>query len=260
MQGQIELLFAFIVYIGIFAWVGTQLGARRVQWMLVVTAVSYFLIIPQQLLIRVANIGGKFLAFIKAGGLGSNPDEAFGALGNAPQIITQEGSPIFLFILWIVIVLFAWQIIAKKVEPGATDITAALWGMGGGFLVAWFVLPMMLRVIAPEATIIDGEEGTSIRRMLSVIGGAFRDTYGGLREYYERVAGDLGLLALLSWQSLERTILLCAILYIFYQIFRSRGGESKPIPYSEIIRYAAIIFVVYLAVQVYIGSGGIKPW
>ena len=259
MQGQIQLFIAFIVYMGIFAWIGTQLGARRIQWLLVVSVVAYFLIIPQELLIRVANIGGKFLAFIKAGGLGSNPDEAFGALGDAPQIITPEGSPIFLFVVWVVIVFIAWRVINKYVSAGATDVTAALWGMGGGFLIAWGILPLMLRVIAPESTIINDDENPTLGRMIGVIWGATRDSYFGLQEYYERVAGDFGLLAILPWSLLIQTILLLFILYIFYQIFRSRG-ESKGIPYSEIIRYVAILFVVYLAIQVYIGSGGVSPW
>ncbi|MEZ4656823.1 MAG: hypothetical protein R2911_04570 [Caldilineaceae bacterium] len=81
------------------------------QWLFAVTVVSYLFVFfaGSATIIRMLNLASKALTFVRAGGLGANPDAAMGQIGTAPQIITLEGTYIFLWLVWVVSLVVALE-------------------------------------------------------------------------------------------------------------------------------------------------------
>ena len=75
MNEQIQLFVAFLIYISIFGWIGSQLSARRMQWLFAVTVVSYLFVFfaGSATIIRMLNLASKALTFVRAGGLSAVP-------------------------------------------------------------------------------------------------------------------------------------------------------------------------------------------
>ena len=263
-QVQVELLVAFLIYLTIFGWAGRQFGATRLQLLLVVAVVSYFLAVRQTILVRVANLGGKLLAFVQAGGLSENNADAFAALDTAPVFVPDEAVNLFGFLAWTAILVIAAVFIYQQVNPGPQNGAATIWGVIGGILFAWCMLPLMIRVIAPASVEIPaappaGEAGPSLRTMLNTIGDAIQATYFGLEGYVNNLLSTVGLA--LRFETLVRISFMLFLMWIIYVIYRSRVvKESSGNGPAQVIQYAAVLVVIYLIFDIYLGSGGIKLW
>src|SRR5215216_3278681 len=101
-----EIAITFIVYLLFFAWIGYRRGFRAELTVFMVAFFSWIgLKLFGDVVVRLANLGGKFLAFAASGGLGSGGDAAYDALKTAPDIITAENQDSFLFIIWVILVV-----------------------------------------------------------------------------------------------------------------------------------------------------------
>ena len=73
MTSQIQVLIAFLLYLFTFGWIGWRRGAQREGWVFGVAIVAWFAFQERgDIVVRMANLGGKFMAFLKAGGLGED--------------------------------------------------------------------------------------------------------------------------------------------------------------------------------------------
>ncbi len=146
-MGQTELLLAFIIYLIFFGWIGYRRGARRELVVFLVAFISWLFLLEQgDIFVRIANLGSKFMAFIRAGGLGENPDEAFGAIGDAPAWVTAQSAPGFLFLIWVVILVLTYWFTSARIPSAKSrrDGWAILLGVLNGLFFASVFLPRLL--------------------------------------------------------------------------------------------------------------------
>lgn len=261
MNEQIRLFVAFALYLAIFGWIGYQLSARRMQWLFAVTVISYFFIFfaGSATIIRLLNLGSKALVFVRAGGLGPNSDEALGQIGNAPAIVTPEGTEIFLWLVWVITLVIAFIVINKQVTKGPSDAGSVLWGMFGGLLLLWCLLPLMLRVIAPNVIYVpETPTRPVLRDQLLVVWNATKDSWRSLGAYVDRLSADLGIG--IDFAQLWRIMVLALFVYVVYTIYRNRESKPRSVPFTTFARFFAIVFVLYLVIQIYLGTGGVKIW
>ncbi|MBV7330083.1 hypothetical protein KFU94_17920 [Chloroflexi bacterium TSY] len=176
---QLQLLITFGIYLLFFGWIGYQRGALRAGVVFLVAMLSWVLLQEQGgIFVSIANLGGKFTTFLQAGGLSGDPEGAFAALRDAPNVMTEEFAPAYLFILWIVVLLAAYFITSNFIPDDASPKNgwAIMFGLFNGILFGSVLLPRMLRVIAPESVILpDMVEGTTPLRMLHAFWGAIVD-------------------------------------------------------------------------------------
>lgn len=182
-----EIAITFIVYLLFFAWIGYRRGFRAE---LIVFMVAFFSWIGLELfgdvVVQLANFGGKFLAFVASGGLGSGGDAAIDALKTAPDIITPENQDSFLFVIWVILVVLAYifsspvpgrrraaEAVAEAPVVLVSNLTgllsgqsrsgsvpsdarlrgwAVLIGIANGLLYASVFLPRLMALLFPEAT------------------------------------------------------------------------------------------------------------
>lgn len=219
MTEQLEILITVILYTLFFAWIGYQRGSLR-EAIVAITATLGWIVIQQggDLLVRIVNLGSKFLAFVRAGGLGADPDSAFPALSNAAPWVTADQRDEFLFIVWVMLLVFAY--ILSNIKPLAksskSDAWAILLGVYNGLLFAAILLPKLATIVRP-ADAIAGEPG-GIRNVFDVLGGGLtllRDNVGGLWGLF-----DPG----------QRSLVLLVLLTIFLLLAAStiRGSAKKP--------------------------------
>lgn len=102
MNEQIEVLLTFILYLAFFGWIGWTRGSRREGFTLAVALGSWILFQEfGAVFVRLVNLIGDGIAFVRAGGLGANPDAAFAAIRSNTPWIDSTNRAGFLFILWV---------------------------------------------------------------------------------------------------------------------------------------------------------------
>jgi hypothetical protein len=152
----IQALLTFILYLAFFGWIGFRRGSWR-EFIVLTTSVLGWLILQEQgdIFVRVANLGSKFTAFITAGGLSENPDEAFSAISDAPPWVTSTTRNGYLFLIWVVLVILAYMLTGWLVpsEKSQSNGWAILWGILNGLFFASVFLPRLLFLFAPNATL-----------------------------------------------------------------------------------------------------------
>lgn len=215
MTQQLEVLITLGLYILFFAWIGYQRGSKR-EAVVALAAVGSWIVLQQfgDVLIRIVNLGSKFLAFVRAGGLGANPDGAFGALGDAPPWVTADQRDEFLFIVWVLILILAYVISNQKpfAKGSKSDAWAVLLGIFNGLLYAAILLPRLaILVQTPTAA------GTgSISTLFDVLGSALELLRGSLGDVWG------------VFQPGQRSLVLLALLTIFLLLAASTLKSSSP--------------------------------
>lgn len=155
MNARLEVLITFILYLCFFGWIGWRRGFRS-ELVVFIASVGTWLLLQRagDLFVRLANLGGKFVTFVKAGGLSANPDPAFAALKEAPLWVTDENKAGFLFLIWIFIVLVAYIVSTMaKLEPKKNERTggwAVLLGMANGLFFTSIFLPRLVALVVPQ--------------------------------------------------------------------------------------------------------------
>lgn len=227
MTGQLEVLITFILYIAFFAWVGYRRGSRS-ELIVFITALVAWLILQERgdIFVRLVNLGSKFVAFVQAGGLGEDPDQAFGALGDAPPWVTAESRGGFLFLLWAFVLFLAYVISSTRLlgRQSKSDGWAVLLGMLNGLLYAAILLPRLVTLLLPTVVAVDGSvdvdaDGTSVASILGVLG-------SGLSLLQENIGGVWGLFDT-AQQSLILLILLTLFLLLVANSLRGRTNKTR---------------------------------
>lgn len=214
MTQQLEVLITLGLYILFFAWIGYQRGSKR-EAVVTLAAVGSWIVLQQfgDVLIRIVNLGSKFVAFVRAGGLGSDPDSAFGALGSAAPWVTTEQRDEFLFIVWVLILILAYVISNQKpfAKGSKSDAWAVLLGIVNGLLYAAILLPRLATLVQTPT---DGE-GT-ISNLFDVLGRALELLRGSLGNVWD------------AFQPGQRSLLLLVLLTIFLLLAASTLKSSSP--------------------------------
>ena len=204
MTGQLEVLITFLLYIAFFGWIGYRRGSRSEAIVFGVALISWLALQEQgDIFVRIVNLGSKFVAFVQAGGLGENPDQAFGALGDAPPWVTTESRGGFLFLLWAFLLFVAYIISGSKLlgKKSKGDGWAILLGVSNGLLYAAILLPRLVALLQSADVVVDGTSGTGISDFLGILRGGFnllRESAEGIWTFFEPSQQSLILLALLT--------------------------------------------------------------
>ena len=218
MTQQLEVLITLGLYILFFAWIGYQRGSKR-EAVVAIAAVGSWIVLQQfgGILVRIVNLGSKFVAFVRAGGLGANPDEAFGALGDAPQWVTTDQQDEFLFIVWVLILILAYVISNQKAfaKGSKSDAWAVLLGIFNGLLYAAILLPR-LATLVPTVGPNGGETSTGLSSLFDVLGSAAELLRGSLGNLWDVFAPG------------QRSLVLLVLLTIFLLLAASTLKSSSP--------------------------------
>jgi hypothetical protein len=186
MSINFEVAITFIVYLLFFAWLGYLRGYRAEMAVFLTGLLGWIALeLFGDVVVRVANLGGKFFVFAASGGLGASGDDAFRALADAPDVITAANRESFLFVIWVILVVIAYVVSsnraarARRRSAGAVPLTpgafidtlagvmsgrgpasappdaglrgwAAVVGMANGLLFASVFLPRLLALMAPD--------------------------------------------------------------------------------------------------------------
>ena len=183
MTNQAEVALTFFIYIIFWAWIGYQRGRQREIAVFVVAVISWLLLNERgDIAVRMVNLGSKFFAFIRGGGLGTNPDEAFVAVREAPQWVTPASQPGFLFLLWIIILLATYWYTGKPKTFAKVnhDGWAAIMGIVNGLFLTSVLLPRLISIVNVDPAFSGGGiEGQAplqglLSLLLSILSAIFR--------------------------------------------------------------------------------------
>lgn len=153
MSPNIQVLVALLLYILFFGWLGWHRGTIK-ELAVFLAAITWFLLQTQgSIFVRIANLGGKFMAFLTSGGLGGDPADAFAALGNAPDVVTQESQPLFFFMLWVLLVVLVYVLTNAFVKSEYRDGWSILLGVANGLIFGSIILPRILAPLVPNVSI-----------------------------------------------------------------------------------------------------------
>lgn len=205
MSGQFEVLITFLLYIAFFGWIGYLRGTLS-EGIVFSVALTAWLLLQEQgdIFVRLVNLGSKGVAFVKAGGLGEDPEAAFGAISSASPWVTADSRSGFLFVLWAFLLFAAYIITGPKFlgKKSKGDSWSVILGVLNGLLYATILLPRLVTLLQPVdvATAADGASG-SIGGFFGVLGGGFdllRGSLGGLWAIFDPSQQSLILLILLT--------------------------------------------------------------
>lgn len=218
MTQQLEVLITLGLYILFFAWIGYQRGSKR-EAVVAIAAVGSWIVLQQfgDILIRIVNLGSKFVAFVRAGGLGANPDEAFSALGDAAPWVTPDQRDEFLFIVWVLILILAYVVSNQKAfaKGSKSDAWAVLLGIFNGLLYAAILLPRLVMLV-PTVDANGGETATGLSMLFDLLGSALELLRGSLGNLWEVFAPG------------QRSLVLLVLLTIFLLLAASTLKSSSP--------------------------------
>lgn len=144
MTQDTQLLFAVLIYLSFFAWIGWRRSAKA-ELTVFLVAVGTWVLLQERgtIFVRLTNLGVKFLGLLGTGVATGDFDQR--TIETQPNWIDQGAQETFLFILW-VIILFVTYIITSR--PGflkGTKKTAwgAIWGALNGLLLLAVLLPRL---------------------------------------------------------------------------------------------------------------------
>ena len=222
MTGQLEVLITFLLYIAFFGWIGYLRGTLS-EGIVFGVALTTWLALQERgdIFVRIVNLGSKGIAFVRAGGLGENPDQAFGAISTAAPWVTAESRSGFLFLLWAFLLFLAYIISSRKFlgKKSKGDGWAVILGILNGLLYATILLPRLVTLLQPVdvANAAGDSAAGSISGFWGVLSGGvdlLRDSIGGLWDIFDPSQQSLILLILLT-------------LFLLLAASTLRGGTKK---------------------------------
>jgi hypothetical protein len=143
---ETQVIIAFLLYLILFGWIGWRRGTWREFWVLVVTVGAWIVLQERgSIFVRLANFAGKFAALVRSGGLGGDTEDALQAVADAPNVITDENTSGFLFLLWAITVLVTYIITSEKrlLKSSKHNGMAILLGIANGLVFASLLLPVL---------------------------------------------------------------------------------------------------------------------
>ncbi|GIV68625.1 hypothetical protein [Caldilinea sp.] len=147
MTGETQVLIALILWLSFFGWIGVRRGYLAELWLLGVTVISWVLLQEQgDIVVRLTNFAGKFVALVRAGGLTADAEEAVRIVAEAPNVITEDNRQGFLFLVWAIIVLTTFVATSnlRFVKPKTNSkLLSFLVGAVNGLIFAALLLPVL---------------------------------------------------------------------------------------------------------------------
>jgi len=164
MTNETQVLVALILWLFLFGWIGMRRGYTAELWLLLITVISWILLQEQgDVLVRLANFGGKFIALVQAGGLTAETEEAVRIVAEAPNVITEDNRQGFLFLVWALIVLITFIATSstRLVKPKPNNrFLSFLIGAVNGLVFAALLLPVLNNLLEtitlPQDSAIEG--------------------------------------------------------------------------------------------------------
>lgn len=151
MTQETQVLFALLVYLAFFAWIGWRRGLRSELTVFLVALIGWILLQERgNIFVRVTNLGVKFAAvFFSSLATGEEPTVEDINAGN--NFVADGAESTFLFLLWIVLLFGAYVLTsrpsfaAKSKKGGWAGVVGAL----NGLLLLAVLLPK-LSTLAPQ--------------------------------------------------------------------------------------------------------------
>lgn len=151
-----QVLIAFLLYLGLFGWVGWRRGTVREGAVLFTSLLSWFLLQERsEIFIRFANIGNRIVNVATSGGLTDSGGDPLAALGSGDtiEVITPQNSPGFLFLIWAILILLVYTATNIAAPRGKPSGLAILLGILNGLLYSAIVLPRLIAPLLPDVTL-----------------------------------------------------------------------------------------------------------
>ncbi|GIK74962.1 MAG: hypothetical protein BroJett021_39500 [Chloroflexota bacterium] len=155
MTTDTQILIAFILYLVFFGWIGYRRGFVSEVWFFAITIVSWVLLQERgSIVVRLTNFAGKFVVLVRSGGLTGEGEDAFQALAEAPNVITDENQAGFLFLVWALVVLITFLVTSdpRIMKRSKSKAWGVAFGVLNGIVLAAILLPYLSRALqtAPE--------------------------------------------------------------------------------------------------------------
>lgn len=158
MNNQVEIALTFLLYILFWGWVGYQRGTRREMIVFIVAVISWLILNERgDIFVRMINLGSKFFAFVRGGGLGADPAPGFAAIQGAQPWVTTEQAPGFLFLIWVAILLFTYWLTSKPNYTSPRSGWAAVLGIVNGLFLTSVLLPRLVNLLNVNGTALTAE-------------------------------------------------------------------------------------------------------
>ncbi|MCB0113424.1 MAG: hypothetical protein R2873_22985 [Caldilineaceae bacterium] len=187
MSESLQIVAVLILYLVLFGWVGYRRGTVREMVVAIVSIGGYFVLQRYgNIVVTIFNLGFKFLAFARGGGLsGDNPD-AILLIRDAEDVITEAGRDTLLFLLWVGLLLLTYFITGKVVKgaKNKSDGTAIALGLLNGIFYFSIFLPMLSSIFLNQlgvAAAVPADGATFVlRSALEVINEGLGSLWGEL--------------------------------------------------------------------------------
>lgn len=175
---DLQVLIAFLLYFGFFGWVGWRRGTLRELVVLLTALISWLLLQERgSIFVRFANLGATLASVVASGGLDETGGDPLAALGNAPEVITQQNQGNFLFLLWAILMVLVYAVTNQAIDKGKSNFFAILLGVANGLLFSAILLPRMVAPLLPDVAVtefvLQANLFDAIRASLDVLRDAF---------------------------------------------------------------------------------------
>ncbi len=218
MTSETQVLIALILWLSFFGWIGVRRGYLAELWLLGVTVISWVLLQEQgDIVVRLTNFAGKFVALVRAGGLTADAEEAVRIVAEAPNVITEDNRQGFLFLVWALIVLITFIVTSNPrfVKPKTDNkLLSFLVGAVNGLIFAALLLPVLNELLQAAPLSQDSAWG-SLFAVISRIWTLFVDNASGFWSW------------MLTWPAGVWLLLITALLLLIAWPLRGSAAGKK---------------------------------
>jgi hypothetical protein len=189
MATDTQVLIAFILFLGLFGWVGMRRGGVSELIFLGVILVSWVLLQERgTFVVRITNLGGKFLSLLQSGKLGGeDPAEAIQVVQQAPDVITDATRDGFLFLVWALIVIITFIVTSDQrlTKKSKSKPAGFFLGVVNGIVLIALLLPRL----ANWLTTTTGAQATegSVDVIVAFVTGLWNLFYQTLQSILQRI-------------------------------------------------------------------------
>jgi len=216
MSQDTQVLFALVVYLTFFGWIGWRRGLRSELTVFIVALLAWVLLQERgNIFVRITNLGIKFVGLLGTSLATGEVNE--GALASQADFVPAGSEDTFLFLLWIVL-LFGTYVITSRpsfAKASAKGGWAVIVGGLNGMLLLAVLLPKLNALYANGTSPTDETTLQTFTRLLS---STFTSLVASIQSFWEWVS-PLSPMALL--------VFIMAILGLTAFTLRS-GAKAKP--------------------------------
>jgi hypothetical protein len=100
--------------------------------------------------VRLANLGGKVVAFLGSGGLGEDTTAAFEAIAASPSVITADTRQGYLYIIYVALTALVYVLTNKWIKDSKPNGWAVMFGLFNGLIFASIFVPPLMTLLFPQ--------------------------------------------------------------------------------------------------------------